>query len=250
MTQSSTTVVQPDQNILEFAAEFIFNQFSGNNYSVQAPDFSKLFVLLPHAQVIQPFNEALCRSLGPNLPAIIPPWADTLKAWTKHFVCNPQPEINDSWQIISEQTRQLLFIEALQQHPDLFKEENQWQVTQALLSLFDELSLNQQDIFSSPEQLQQQLQQAYGIEDQHEHLLYESKLVYTLWHAWQKQLSENHLYDETTDYLSRLKNAPTVINKQQQFICLGLSQYTKTEQDFIQFLINNKQCHVIDFSST
>ncbi len=267
MTQSSTTVVQPDQNILQFAAEFIFNKFSGNNYSVQAPDFSKLFVLLPHAQVVQPFNEALCRSLGPNLPAItsrdgpyfaksqdggaiIPPWADTLKAWTKHFVCNPQPEINDSWQIISEQTRQLLFIEALQQHPDLFKAENQWQVTQALLSLFDELSLNQQDIFSSPEQLAQQLQQAYGIEEQHDHLLYESKLVYTLWHAWQKQLSENQLYDETADYLSRLKNAPTVINKQQQFICLGLSQYTKTEQDFIQYLINNKQCHVIDFSST
>ncbi len=250
MTQSSTTVVQPDQNILQFAAEFIINKFSGNNYSVQAPDFSKLFVLLPHAQVIQPFNEALCRSLGPNLPAIIPPWADTLKAWTKDFVCIPQPAINDSWQIISEQTRQLLFIEALQQHPDLFKEENQWQVTQALLSLFDELSLNQQDIFSSPEQLQQQLQQAYGIEDQHEHLLYESKLVYTLWHAWQKQLSENQLYDETADYLSRLKNAPTVINKQQHFICLGLSQYTKTEQDFIQYLINNKQCHVIEFSST
>jgi ATP-dependent helicase/nuclease subunit B len=278
VTQSSTTVVQPDQNILQFAADFILNKFSGNNYSVQAPDFSKLFVLLPHAQVIQPFNEALCRSLGPNLPAIassgsqeggaimsrdgryvarsqeggaiIPPWADTLKAWTKHFVCIQQPDKNDGWQIISEQTRQLLFIEALQQHPDLFKEENQWQVTQALLSLFDELSLNQQDIFSSPEQLQHQLQQAYGIEDQHDHLLYESKLVYTLWHAWQKQLSENQLYDETADYLSRLKNAPTVINKQQHFICLGLSQYTKTEQDFIQYLVNNKQCHVIEFSST
>ena len=271
MTQSSTIVVPADQNILQFTAEFIFDTFKGQNYSVQAPDFSKLFVLLPHAQVTQPFNEALCRSLDADLTAvmsrdgrpcsrcgagsqeggaIIPPWADTLKAWTKHFVCNRHPAINDSWQIISEYARQLLFIEALQQYPDLFKEENQWQVTQALLSLFDELSLNQQDIFTSPEELQQQLQQAYGLEHQHEHLLYESKLVYTLWHAWQKQLSENELYDETADYLSRLKNAPAVIDKQQQFICLGLSHYTKTEQDFIQYLVSNNQCHVLEFAST
>ncbi|MFV9614916.1 MAG: PD-(D/E)XK nuclease family protein [Gammaproteobacteria bacterium] len=271
MTPSSTIVVQADQNILQFTAEFIFDTFNGQNYTVQAPDFSNLFVFLPHAQVTQPFNEALCRSLGPDLPAItsrdgrpcsrygarsqeggaiIPPWADTLKAWTKHFVSNQYPAENDSWQIIGEQTRQLLFIEALQQYPDLFKEENQWQVTQALLSLFDELSLNQQDIFTSPEELQLQLQQAYGIEQQHEHLLYESKLVYTLWHAWQKQLSENQLYDETADYLSRLQNAPAVINKQQQFICLGLSQYSKTEQDFIQYLISKNQCHVIEFAHT
>ncbi len=250
MTPASTIVVPADQNILQFAAEFIFDTFKGQNHSVQAPDFSNLFVLLPHTQLTQRFNEALCRSLDSNLPAIIPPWADTLKAWTKHFVSNPHPAINDSWQIIGEPARQLLFIEALQQHPDLFKEENQWQVTQALLSLFDELSLNQQDIFISAEELSQQLQHAYGLEQQHEHQLYESKLVYTLWHAWQEQLSENHLYDETADYLSRLKNAPAAIDQQQQFICLGLSQYTKTEQDFIQYLIDNKQCHVIEFAPT
>jgi len=246
VTQPTTIVVPPDQNILQFTAEFIFEKFSGKDYSIQAPDFSGLFVLLPHTQLTQPFNEALCRSLNADLAGIIPPWAGTLKAWAKHFVSNQHPD----YHIISEFARQLLFIEALQQHPDLFKEENQWQVTQALLSLFDELSLNQQAIFSSAEELQEKLQQGYGLEQQHEHLLYESKLVYTLWHAWQKQLSESQLYDETTDYLSRLKNAPASINKQQQFICLGLTQYTKTEQDFIQSLINNNQCQVIEFAKT
>jgi len=265
--QSTTIVVPPDQNILQFTAEFIFETFSGQDYSIQAPDFSGLFVLLPHTQLTQPFNEALCRSLNADLAGIIPPWAGTLKVWIKHFVCNTHSD----YSIINEYARQLLFIEALQQHPNLFKEENQWQVTQALLSLFDELSLNQQAIFISVEELQEKLQQGYGIEQQHEHLLYESKLVYTLWHAWQKQLSENQLYDETTDYLNRLKiaspsmapcatmqpwpsildiNAPAVINKQQQFICLGFSQYTKTEQGFIQTLINNNQCQVIEFSNT
>ena len=195
MTKSSTIVVPPDQNILQFTAEFIFDTFNGQNYSVQAPDFSDLVVLLPQAQLTQPFNEALCRSLDAGLTAIIPPWAGTLKAWIKHFVCNTHSD----YSIINEYARQLLFIEALQQYPDLFKEENQWQVSQALLSLFDELSLNQQDIFTSVEALQEKLQQGYGIKQQHEHLLYESKLVYTLWHAWKKQLADSQLYDETTD---------------------------------------------------
>ena len=103
---------------------------------------------------------------------------------------------------------------------------------------------------------QDQLKQAYGIEDQDfKHLQYESRLVYTLWHAWQQQLTENKLYDETADYISRLSNAnlgnaPNVITKQQHFICLGLSGYSKTEQAFIENLIDNDQCHIIEFEKT
>ena len=233
--------VPAHQNILQYTVNFVFDKFSDH-----APDYSRLFVLLPHAQVTQQFNERLCRSLTPDLTAIIPPWSGTLKTWSKQFVNNQHPE----YPIIGEHSRQLLFIEALQQHPDLFKEENKWQVTQALLSLFDELSLNQQAIFTAPEKWQQQLQLAYGIENQNQHLLNESNLVYTLWHAWQQQLSDNQLYDETADYLSRLSNAATVIQKQHQFICLGLSHYSKTEQDFIQTLIDNNQCHLINIEST
>ena len=236
---STTLTIAPYQNILQHTAELIFDR-----YNHLAPDFSNLIVLLPHAQVTQPFNEALCHSLSSRTPAIIPPWAGTLKAWTIQFVSNQHPE----YQIISEHARQLLFIEALQQYPDLFKEENKWQVTQALLTLFDELSINQSNLFTTEEDLQQQLVQSYGTE--HEHLLYESKLVYTLWHAWQTQLEENKLLDESADYLSRLKNAHAAINTQQQFICLGLSQYSETEQQFIHQLVKNKQCYVVEYADT
>ncbi len=241
MTHQSAIEVPPFQNILQYTADLIFEKFRE-----QAPDFSEIFVFLPHSQATQPFNSILCRSTGPDMPAIIPPWAGTLKSWTKQFCHNEHVD----YPIINEYSRQLLFIEALQQHPDLFKEENQWQVTQALLSLFDELSLNQQNIFTSAEDWQQQLQQAYGIEDQHQHLLYESKLVYTLWHAWQQQLDENTLFDETSDQLSRLSNAAKSINEQHYFICLGFSHYSKTEQDFINYLINKNQCQLIEFEST
>ncbi len=250
MTAPTVIEVPAQQNILHYTADFIFNTFkrldTEQAYAVQSPDFSKLVVFLPHAQVTQQFNEALCDSLNSEINAIIPPWSGTLKNWANQFAKNEHPQ----YQVIGEHARQLLFIEALQQHPDLFKEENQWQVTQTLLQLFDELSLNQANIFNSAEEWKQQLQHAYGVNDDNEHLLYESKLVYTLWFAWQQQLEENQLYDETGDYLSRLKNAASAIDKQQHFICLGLSLYTKTEQDFIQRLIESDQCHVIDYAST
>ncbi|MCK4675264.1 MAG: hypothetical protein KAT61_05075, partial [Gammaproteobacteria bacterium] len=245
MTQQSTIEVPAFQNILQYTTDFIFERFTD-----QAPDFSDIFIFLPHSQVTQQFNTTLCHSTGPDLPAIIPPWAGTLKAWIKQFSRNEHVD----YPIISEYSRQLLFVEALQQHPELFKEENQWQVTQALLSLFDELSLNQLNLFTSAEDWQQQLQQAYGIEKQHQaefqHLVNESKLVYTLWHAWQQQLDENKLYDETSDQLSRLSYASKSINEQHYFICLGYSHYSRTEQDFINTLINKNQCQLIEFETT
>ena len=240
MTEPEIIEVPVFKNILQFTAEFIFKTFADD-----APDFSKLTVLLPHAQVTQQFNIALCQLTDETLPAIIPPWAGTLRSWAEQFSHNE----HSNYSVIGEYARQLLFIEALQQYPDLFKEENQWQVTLELLNLFDELSLNQIDIFTSPESWQQQLQQAYGMSEQHQHLINEGKLVHTLWHAWQQQLSSNKLYDETSDYISRLSNAATDIKKQ-HFICLGLSHYTTTEKDFIQLLIDNEQCHIIEFEKT
>lgn len=241
MTTQAIIEVPPYKNILRFTAEFILDTFSA-----EAPDFSRLYVLFPHTQAIGQFNETLCRALPDDLPAIIPPWSGTLNDWLQEYSHNQHAD----YQILSSHARQLLFIEALQQNPDLFKEENKWQVTQALLNLFDELGLNQADLFTSAEGWHEQLRQAYGIAEQDfEHLHYESKLVYTLWHAWQTQLSENALYDETTDYLSRLSNAPSAIERK-TFICLGLDNYSLAEQEFINLLVSKQQCHVIDYADT
>ncbi len=241
MTQTATIEVAPQQNILQYTAEFLLEKFS-----TQLPDLSQVFVLLPHAHASKQFNEVLCQHLHAE-QSIIPPWAGTLKSWAQQFSHNQFAD----FQIIGEHARQLLFIEALQQHPDLFKEENQWQVTQALLKFFDELSLNQKNLFHSAEDWQQQLEQAYDAEGlDFEHLQYESKLVYTLWHAWQQQLSENKLYDETADYISRLSHASDSLTADKYFICLGLPGYSQTEQAFIRKLCDKQQCQIIAFAST
>ena len=269
MTQARCIEVPVRHNLLQYTAEFILQGLASQTDSITAPDFSNLFVFLPHAAVASQFNKALSDTLDENTQAIIPPWSGTLKDWLTQFSpgsiidnqsSDDQTSDNQSsdYQIINEHSRQLLFIEALQDHPDLFKEENQWQVTQALLKLFDELNLNQQNLFESETQWQQQLEQAYGIELKNtasaevsfEHLQFESKLVYTLWHAWKTQLEESKYYDETADFISRLSHAPTVINKQQYFICLCLSSYSKSERCFIEHLISNEQCHIIEYEKT
>lgn len=246
MTEPAIIEIPAHENILQYTARLLFEKFIS-----LSPDYSEVFILLPHSQVAPHFNQALLdqtrnNSLAPDNSAIIPPWAGTLKTWIKQFVANSHPE----HQIIGEYARQLLFIEAIQQHPELFKEENKWQITQALLQLFDELSLNQANLFSSAQAWQEQLQQAYGIEHPHQHLLYESNLVYTLWHAWQQQLEDNHLFDDTGDYISRLNNALDAIDKKTQFICIGYANYSKTEQSFIQNLVEKNQCHIIDYKNT
>jgi ATP-dependent helicase/nuclease subunit B len=257
VTQPTYIEVPVQQNLLQYTADFILQSLASQTASIAAPDFSNLFVLLPHAAVTSQFNEALSHTLDENTAAIIPPWSGTLKDWLSQFTPSSGNQ-SDDYQVINEHARQLLFIEALQEYPHLFKEENQWQVTQALLKLFDELNLNQQNLFESETQWQQQLEQAYGIEQQDrasqeqnfEHLQFESKLVYTLWHAWKTQLEENKHYDETADFISRLSQAPAAITGQQHFICLCLSSYSKSEQSFIQHLIANQQCHIIEYEKT
>lgn len=253
MTQPDIIEVPAYENLLQYTADYLLERSSDQcaeqgltGPSSQAADLSQYIILLPHPRVAKPFYAVLGKRLDNDRPAIIPPWAGTLREWAQQFTYSDRQR-----EIISDHSRTLLFIDALQQYPSLFKEENQWQVTQALLQFFDELSLNQQNLFTTPEEWRQQLQQAYGIEEQNQHLLNESHLVYTLWHAWQQQLEDSALIDETGDYIARLstaQNNPKLKNL--NFICIAYTHYSKAEQDFIHSLVNEGRCTLIDFEST
>jgi len=84
VTQIATIEVAPQQNILRYTAGFILEKFNE-----QLPDLSQLVVLLPHSQLARPFQQILCQSLNAQSPAIIPPWAGTLKNWAQQFSHKP-----------------------------------------------------------------------------------------------------------------------------------------------------------------
>jgi ATP-dependent helicase/nuclease subunit B len=241
--------LEPNDSILKLAAAYTLQQFAD-----QLPDLSQLVILLPGSDTAYQFDLSLGQAL--NAPqAIIPPWTGTLRQWFQQHV----PPVHPEYALINDYARQCLFVDALQDYPDLFKEQNQWQVTQSLLSLFNELSLSQCKIFEQKSRLDDVLHQAYGLAPDtesnsspesspgtYEHLNQESKLVYTLWHAWRQQLEDNQCYDQTTAYISRLNNWQEHIRENIQFLVVDDSSLEPVEKQFIDLMIAHDRCRILD----
>ena len=202
--------------------------------------------MLPNDGASQIFRTQLLAQLPASCNhAVIPPWIGTLNDWVNEFIQLPEHSVT----VISEQTRRLMLIEALQEHPSLFRQENKWQVTLALLKLFDELNLHNATVSTSAGDWLTTMQRAYGIDQSHKHLQQEATLVHTLWHAWHKQLHENNLLDSSSAYIAKLREA---INQlPDDFYCYATSveQLTPCEKDFIHLLKENKYCSIIECSN-
>jgi ATP-dependent helicase/nuclease subunit B len=166
----------------------------------------------------------------------------TLNEWINEFIQLPDRSLT----VISEQTRRLMLIEALQQYPSLFKQENKWQVTLALLKLFDELNLHNATVSESADEWLDVVQRAYGIDHKHEHLQQEASLVHTLWHAWHKQLHDDHLLDSSSAYIAKLRAANTQLADNFYCYATTIEQLAPCEKDFIQLIKENKRCAVIE----
>jgi len=209
------------------------------------PVLNSAAVFLPNSNTCQDFRAQLLTQLPASYnQAVIPPWLGTLRQWVNEFVQLPDSSLT----IISEQTRRLMMIEALQQYPSLFKQENKWQVSLALLKLFDELNLHNATVSESADDWLDTIQRAYGIDQKHEHLQQEASLVHTLWHAWHQQLHDDHLLDSSSAYIAKLRAA--IDQLPEDFYCYAVTtgQLTPCEKDFIQILKENKKCRIIEDS--
>jgi len=191
-------------------------------YADDLPDLSRIAVITPNDTCARQFELTLCHALQQD-SAIIPPWCGTLESWCLANIPSPLPD----YRLVNEYARQCLFVDALQQNRHLFKEENQWQITLSLLQLFDELNVNPTGVFSDEQAFRSNLLSAYGIDtgvsgsdDLLSHLNAESKLVYTLWHAWNQQLTDSQCHDSVRDYASRLLHL--IDNPDQPDIVKGL----------------------------
>jgi ATP-dependent helicase/nuclease subunit B len=210
------------------------------------PDLSSICIFTPTDNLSQQFRKCILDGLPGSLSAVIPPFIGTLRHWISDHAALPDPTVS----ILSDQARQLLFVEALAENPALFKEENKWQVSTALLHLFDELALNQvNSLEQGNDEWIKTLGNAYNCEDSNPHLQREAGLVYTLWHAWQQQLQDGKLLDTTTAYIKRLQQARTLVNDKRHFFLIAPDHLTPCEQQFMAFAAELKRCTVIDYSN-
>jgi|GEM_PF-6981203 len=100
------------------------------------PDLSTVCIITPHPNLAADCRQRLLDGLPADRAAVIPPFIGTLRHWISDNIALP----GDGLSVLPDQARRLLFIEALAENPELFKEENKWQVSTALMHLFDELT--------------------------------------------------------------------------------------------------------------
>lgn len=230
------------QDIIEHTARHLLET---NQSSL--PDLQHIAVFLPDNNLSVNFRKHLLANLPDSSnKAVIPPWTGTLRDWVTQFIAIPDAQAGTQKTIISDQARQLMFIEALEQYPTLFKNENKWQVMLSLLKLFDELNLHKITVSESKEDWLDLVQKAYDMEQNHEHLQREASLIFTLWHAWHDQLDANNLLDSSSAYIARLNEASNNIDESlpQDIYCYVIStdNFLPCENDFIHLLKKNNKC--------
>jgi ATP-dependent helicase/nuclease subunit B len=101
--------------------------------------------------------------------------------------------------------RELVLVEAIQQHPDVFGDQDPWALAATLVTLFDELTLHRVPVDSDPDAFRRRLQSAYGLAGTPpEPFDREARIVQRLWQAWHRQLQAEGLLDPSAALLQQL----------------------------------------------
>lgn len=211
------------------------------------PDLSSVCIFTPTRNLSRQLRNCILENLPAPQAAVIPPFIGTLRHWINDTIDLPDQQAN----ILSDQARQLLFVDALTAHPALFREENKWQVSSALLQLFDELALNQTDILQqTSSEWTATLSKAYDCDASNRHLQQEADLVFTLWQAWQQQLQANNMLDATGAYIERLRQAGNLSDDGQHYFLIAPDHLSPCEQQLINTFSARNICTLIDYRGT
>lgn len=235
MPLSADIRIAPSENLIVRSAEHLLQ-----THTAQLPNLGNIVVLLPGQSACPEFRRELLHQLGLRQhSSIIPPSTSSLQHWVEQTY-------PARGQRLSEHSRRLLFIEALEQHSQLFREENKWQVTIALLKLFDELNLQQTQLNDSIQNWEKTLQLSYGLQTSHLHLHQEAVLVHTLWQAWQQQLAANQQCDASLAYVQSLQQAKQDLDNNKHFYIVDTTGYSNAELSYLEHLQKNALCTVLD----
>jgi len=229
---NAVTPVPCGEDILAVTARRIVKR------SASLPDLTRTIVLLPDLQFAPRLRRQLLQQAGSQgYAALLGPVITT----TEHWLCEqhplPQP-------IPGRARRELMLVEVLMQHPDVFSGSNPWQLGASLVSLFDELTLNRVTIPADLASFTEQLQRAYGIEDHlPEPLGMEAGIVHRLWKAWHVQLDSNAMLDPGLAALQRLAMSR---DRQDDFFyyLVGFDAINAAEGEWITALLaaNRAEC--------
>ncbi|MDH5547639.1 MAG: PD-(D/E)XK nuclease family protein [Gammaproteobacteria bacterium] len=188
------TSISYDQDALKIIATRIVEE-----QLHRLPDLSDIFIIIPDFQPALRLTRLICSVAAQHgFQALLPPQCLTLREYIERHT------YLETGTIPSEQ-RVLVLMESLQAYRHLFNDANLWTASDALFSLFDQLTLHQTSLPEDLDSFIQLLEQGYGCNaSQIPHLGQEAQLVHTLWQAWHQQLATYNLLDGNAAYLIKL----------------------------------------------
>ncbi len=204
------------------------------------PLLQDVALLLPDLQQSTRLRRALItESNRRGHSALLGPRIDTIAGYLANLPL-PAPAI------LPEDARELVLMDALRQHADLFGAADLWQLSRSMLALFDELNLQQRQLPRQLDEFQRMLSNAYGVGGASPaHLGREARIVHTLWHAWQEQLSAEHATDHHSWYLRALAESLAVIEPNQQLFLVAFTALRPAEASWVRALDERGQIGII-----
>lgn len=241
LTQSHVLLIPFHHNILKTLCQRIIE-----DHKASLPDLTHITILLSDIQAASQLRQQLLQTAGQHgFDALLGPHIQTLTGWVdQHYLPNVQ--------VIGNQARELMLVEALLDYPDLYGAGSPWLLAANLLELFDELTRHHVSLPDSLEHFVENLGQAYGLPDaSHTALGREAMLVHTLWQAMQQQLHSLNFIDQNTAYLMRLSQSVgdfTVTansDKPQQFYLAGLFDFIPAEIQWLNLMLAQNRLTLI-----
>lgn len=204
------------------------------------PRTENVVVLLPELRQGQSLRRALHRTArDAGYGALLGPRIETIEAFLSRLPLAAPP-------VIPDDSRDLILLDALRQHADLFGDADLLHLSRSLLALFDELNLQQRELPVDLTQFETLLRRAYGIKGAApRHMSREAEIVHTLWFAWHKQLAEDGAQDRSSWYVQLLGKSLEHIPEDCRIFVVGHHRLRPAEQMWLKTLVERGQAHLI-----
>jgi len=207
-------------------------------YPDRPVDLGACVVLFPVTSTRHRFRQKLldvAQSTG--IDALIPPTTASMKSWLEQF----QPDDVD---ILNHNEQELLLLQALTHYPHYLERYGTWPLIDSLLSLFEELTLNDCVISDDENSFRQSIESAYGIAELAP-LTDEAKLVHTLWKAWRTELQHQGAMDNATAHVTALEASIKMIPPDMHIWLAGFQNFSVAEQQWIHVLGKRGQIDIL-----
>lgn len=217
-----------------------FSQTICQQHEQQLPHLNHLTILVPDTSVSTSLREKLLQAAHQyGCHALSGPRILTLQQWASFS--QQQQKCPTSIE------RELMLAHVLQNHPELFSKANTWALSEQVLALFDQLTLNNVSVADDFNTFTEHLSQCYALKESSEPFTSEARIVHTLWHAWHQQQQAENLLDKPAAFILGLHQQAEKITPNERIYLAGFSTLSHGEAEWLLPLLQSGQAVLLTY---